>query len=82
MAATAAPANLRYEWEGDLQVLYCTIASVSNTNTTAIPGFGSIVEVEACPSTTAAIGATVSGNTVTWAVSAGTPNLICRIAGN
>jgi len=80
--AAVAPANLKVETEGDLQVLYFTLASVANNDTTDISKFFKTVRgIDARPSTSAAIGATHSAGTITWLVSAGTPNLIVRVAG-
>lgn len=83
MADTAVPANIKVETEGDVQVLYCTIASVADTNTTDFSKWSKrILHVSGVPSTTAAIGATVSAGVVTWKVSTGTPNLLVRLAFN
>jgi len=81
MAATNTPALVSVTTEGAIQVAYFTIASVANTNTTDFSNWSkNIIDVQATPSTSAGIGATVSGGTVTWAVSTGTPNLIVRLA--
>ena len=83
MAATANPANLKVTTEGDLQILYCTIASVANTNTTDFSRWSkNILYVSGVPSTSAGIGATVSAGVVTWAVSTGTPNLLVKLVMN
>lgn len=76
-------ANVKLEVEGDLQVLYCTIASVTDGDTADISSyFKSVLGLQAIASTTAAVGATVSAGVVTFKISSGTPNLIARFAGN
>ena len=75
--AVKTPANLRPTIESDLVRLYFTLSSVANGDTTDVSAWGkSVLVVDAFPSTSAGVGGTISAGVITWAISAGTPNLI------
>ena len=75
-------ANLKVETEGDQQILYFTLSSVTDADTVSVASFfKTIREISLMPSTATAIGATHSAGVITIKVNSGTPNLICRIAG-
>lgn len=80
MAATNTPVLQDVGQEGNLQTIYFTISAVANTNTTDFSNWAkNIIFVSGIPSTSASVGATVSAGIVTWAISAGTPNLLVRV---
>ena len=89
MAAIAA-ANIKVETEGDLQVIYCTVAAVTNGDTTTFVNFFKKVYGIGVTSSTAGVpfGATESAGVVTWKCAtnilgaATTSNLIVRVAGH
>ena len=80
--AAIALANIKVETEGDQQILYGTVASVTDADTTTVATFFKTIRgISAIASTSAAVGATHSAGVITWKISSGTPNLIVRIAG-
>ncbi len=81
--AAKVPANLKVETEGDLQILYFTLSSVTDGDTTDLGLWFKLIRgISACPSLSSAVGATAATTgIITWKISANTPDLIVRIAG-
>ena len=86
--AAIALANVKVETEGDQQILYGTVASVTDGDTTTVATwFKQIRGISVVGSSTAAINATHSAGVITWKCqtnilgAATTSNLIVRIAG-
>ena len=88
MAAISA-ANIKVETEGDLQVIYCTVAATTNGDTTTFAAFfKKIYGIDVTPAGSVGYGATESAGIVTWKCATNqlagptTSNLIVRVAGH
>ena len=88
--AAIALANIKVETEGDQQILYGTVASVTDGDTTTVATFFKKIRgITATSSTRVAYGATESAGVITWkcatsdTITSGitNSNLIVRIAG-
>ena len=84
--AAIALAAIKVETEGDQQILYGTVASVTDGDTTTVATFFKTIRgISVVSSTKIQFGATHSAGVITWkcetATTAGAANLIVRIAG-
>ena len=87
--AAIALANIKVETEGDQQVLYGTVASVTDGDTTTVATYfkAPIRGISVVSSTGVQFGATHSAGVITWKCltnvlgASATSNLIVRIAG-
>jgi hypothetical protein len=75
MAALTAATTERPHVLGDIKLLVFSFAAVANADTFVVPGTGMRIlgMVDLQVSTSASVNATISGQTATFIVSAGTP---------
>jgi hypothetical protein len=80
-ALSPVATSVRYDYWGSLMKLTCTINTVSDGDPFAPPGFTFSDNAVANPTTTGVVTPKVSGNTITFGVASGSPNLTVTVWG-